>query len=110
MLPLYEWCAPHPFCAFVVNLCACTKGHRDTVDELWCGTYSDGVFKGGQIALYEAGIVLDSNPMEMVVFQSQKETHFNLHIQGIRTSIVAHSDRAGDSWGENYNRWSSHVH
>lgn len=118
-LPLHDEAPARPFTSMVVNLCACTKGHRDKGDKTWCTTFTIGKCEGGEICLHEAGLVLDSRPGDMIVFQSQKETHFNLHMKGIRSTVVLHSDRTMDAWtgGEEtegddppYNRWGSHIH
>lgn len=110
-LPLYERSPAHPFSNLVVNLCACTKGHRDHCDKKnRCATFTIAECEGGEICLYDSGLVFDSASGDMLLFQSRRDTHFNLHLKGIRASVVLHSDREGDKWVDNYNRWSSHVH
>ena len=109
ILPLHERSPAHPLGAMVVNLCACTIGHRDTIDRLWCSTFTFGDPEGGEICFYELGLVFDSRPGNMLVFHSQRETHFNLHMKGVRGALVLHSDRVGDKWADNYNRWSAYV-
>lgn len=116
-LPLHDQPPGRPFTSMVVNLGAVTKGHRDGGDKTWCGTFTIGDCKGGQICCYEAGLVLESRPSDFITFESQEQTHFNLNVEGIRASIVLHSDRTMDSWsgdGEEeqhpYNQWGSHVH
>jgi hypothetical protein len=47
---------------------------------------------------------------DMITFQSYNQTHFNLHITGIWASLVLHSDREGDKWSDNYNRWGDRLH
>ncbi|KZP14040.1 hypothetical protein FIBSPDRAFT_702759, partial [Athelia psychrophila] len=96
----------HPFTSMVINLCACTKGHRDHGDKKWCATFTLGDFEGGEICFHESGLVFDSRPGDILVFRSQDETHFNLHVKGTRSTIVFHSDRTMDSWVDNYNRWT----
>lgn len=114
-LPMNTRPAGAPFTSMVINLCACTKGHRDHGDKKWCTTFTIGDCKGGQLCLYESGLVFDSRPGDMIVFQSQRETHFNLHVNGIRSTVVLHSDRSMDSWAGDgaeeapYNRWINHV-
>jgi len=110
MLPLNEQSPADPFICWVLNLCACTKAHRDKGDKKWCITFALGDCEGGQLALHELGLVFDSAPGVMVAFHSCDQTHFNLHMKGIRASLVLHSDREGDKWGVNYNRWNGHVH
>jgi len=65
---------------------------------------------GGQLVLHELGLVFDCLPGDMIVFQSCNQTHFNLHMEGVRASLVLHSDRQGLRWGENYNGWEGHVY
>lgn len=62
--------------------------------------------------MYEAGLVFDSAHGDVLVFESSDQTHFNMHMKGIRGSLVTHSDRAGDRWTEDsYNRWGpDHIH
>ena len=65
---------------------------------------------GGELCLYEPGIVLESQAGDLVIFQSCKVTHFNLHFEGIRGSLVLHSDKTVDEWAENYNHWDGVVY
>lgn len=116
-IPLHTQPPGAPFTSMVVNLCACTKGHRDHGDKKWCTTFTIGDCKGGELCMHESGLVFDSRPGDMIVFQSQKETHFNLHMSGIRSTVVLHSDRSMDHWagpGDDtdppYNRWDKHVY
>jgi hypothetical protein len=67
------------------------------------------VCEGGQLCLYELGLVFDCDVRDLLVFQSSKQTHFNLHIKGICGSLVLHCDRTGGKWGDNYNRWGPYV-
>lgn len=48
-LPLHANSPGHPFTSMVVNLCACTKGHRDHGDKTWCTTFTIGDFQGLEI-------------------------------------------------------------
>lgn len=65
---------------------------------------------GGQLCLYEPGIVLESRDGDLVIFQSRKVTHFNLHFMGIRGSVVLHTDQTGDRWAQDFNGWADSVH
>jgi len=108
-LPLQDPSPAYPFSNWVINFCAATKGHRDTGDNGWCATVTFAACEGGQLCLYELGLVFDCAVGDLLVFQSSKQTHFNLHIKGIRGSLVLHCDRMGRKWGDNYNRWGSYV-
>jgi hypothetical protein len=111
LLPCNGVSPAYPYSNFVLNIGACTSGHRDKGDKNWCMTFTLGDCEGGQLVLQELGLVFDSAPGDMVTFQSSKQTHFNLHVNGIRASLVLHSDRMGDIWADGYNRWGpTHVH
>ena len=110
-LPANEVSPAYPYSNIAFNLCACTRAHRDKGDRGWCTTFTLGDCEGGQLVLHELGLVFDSAPGDMVIFQSSSQTHFNLHVKGIRASLVLHSDRMGDIWADSYNRWGPmHVH
>jgi len=109
-LPLNEHSPAYPYSNFVINFCASTKAHRDSRDNGWCTTFTFASCEGGQLCLYELGLVFDCGVGDMVVFQSSEQTHFNLHIKGTHGSLVLHCDWMGEKWGENYNRWNAYVH
>jgi hypothetical protein len=108
-LPLKERSPAHPFSNWVINFCACTTAHRDPGDNEWCVAITFAAGEGGQLCLYELGLVFDCDVGNMIAFQSSKQTHFNLHIKGVRGSLVLHSDRTGAKWAENYNDWPNYV-
>jgi hypothetical protein len=108
-LPLNDTSPAYPFSNWVINFGAATKAHRDSGDNGWCVSFTFAACDGGQLCLYELGLVFDCDIGDMVVFQSDKQTHFNLHIKGIRGSLVLHCDRTGYKWGDNYNRWGPYV-
>jgi hypothetical protein len=95
----------------VLNFGAATSGHRDCGDVLveLCIIATMQKCKGGQLCFYEPGIILESCNGDWSCFQSSSVTHFNLHFQGIRASLVLHSDSMGKAWAENYNCWPAHV-
>jgi hypothetical protein len=65
-----------------------------------------GQFAGGELCLFEPGLVMPLRNGDMVVFPSRSITHFNLHYEGTRASVVLHSDYAGKGWAENRNDWA----
>ena len=69
-----------------------------------------GVYIGAQLALVELGLVFDCEQGDLVAFRSCNQTHFNLHMKGIRASLVLHADKEGHKWVDNYNSWGTHVH
>lgn len=98
----------YPFGSIVINLNVVTNGHRDTMDHKVCLVIVLGEHEGGELCLEEPGLVLPMKSGDIVLFQSCKITHFNLHYKGERASIVLHSDKAllphvvdGHMWNSN---------
>jgi hypothetical protein len=94
----------------VVNLGVATSAHRDPGDDEFCLVITLQRCIGGGTCFYEPGIVVESCDGDGAAFPSCKVTHFNLHFDGIHSSLVLHSDSSGKEWAENYNRWSGHVY
>jgi hypothetical protein len=90
-----------------VNINVITKAHRDQKDLRWCLVIALGEGEGGELCLYEAGIVVALRTGDFILFPSGKLTHFNLHFKGKRASLVFHTDEAGDSWSISRNGWAS---
>jgi hypothetical protein len=109
MLPFNANTPSYPFAGFVLNFCVSTSGHRDLMDKRICVVIPFGVWQGGEICLYELGLVIKLKAGDIVVFPSCDITHFNLHFSGLRGSLVLHSDRQGDNWVKDFNGWSSHI-
>ncbi|PBK71936.1 hypothetical protein ARMSODRAFT_883170, partial [Armillaria solidipes] len=115
-LPLNERSPAYPFSGFVINVGVATNGHRDSFDKLICVVVPFGEWEGGELCLYEAGLVLRLKPWDVIIFPSGRITHFNLHFTGLRGSLVLHSDNRGDSWASGqdeaafeYNGWAHYV-
>ena len=101
----------HPFVGLVINLNAVTRAHRDSKDDTMCLVLALGDFEGGDLCLYEPGLVIPLRHGEFVVFPSGDITHLNLHYKGRRASIVLHTDREMSKWAEgDRNGWGSIVH
>ena len=98
-----------PFSGIVINICVSTTGHRDRSDKHICVVIPFGDWQGGEICLYELGLIIKLNPGDILIFPSCDITHFNLHFSGIRGSVVFHSDRQGDAWTEGFNGWKSYI-
>lgn len=97
----------YPFTGYVVNLNVVTDAHRDFKDKTICIVLALGQFQGGQLVLYEPGLVVDLRSGDWVAFPSGDTTHFNLHYKGKRASIVLHSDKEGDQWVKTRRGWES---
>ena len=107
-LPLGDRPATYPFGGFVLNIQVCTDGHKDEFDDTICLVIPFGDYEGGDLVLWERGLVLDLKQGHLIFFPSSRITHFNLHFTGFRGSIVMHTDKELKSW-ENRNGWSNHV-
>jgi hypothetical protein len=109
ILPLNHRPATYPFPGFVLNIQVCTEAHVDTNDDTICIVIPFGPYKGGELVLHEAGLVLELQEGDILIFPSYRLTHFNLHFTGIRGSIVLHSDKEVKSWNTNRNGWGNHM-
>lgn len=93
----------------MVNCNVSTRGHRDWGDQDICMIIVISDCSGGELCLYEPGMVLKLRNGDMAVFTSADTTHFNLHFQGRRSSFVFHSDRFSKSWNKDCNGWKDHI-
>ena len=95
----------------VINLNAATLAHRDCKDQGLCVVIAIGDFQGGELCLYEPGLVVPLRPGDIIVFPSTRITHFNIHYSGCRASIVLHTDREIDKWTNGQqNSWSHNMY
>ncbi|KAK6981412.1 hypothetical protein R3P38DRAFT_2578469, partial [Favolaschia claudopus] len=108
-LPLNERSAAYPFGGYIMNLCISTVGHRDNRDHRFCVviSYCHGEGVGGDLGMYETGLLLRTRPWDVGIFPSSAITHFNMPINGVRISIVLHSDIYGERWVANKNGWEN---
>jgi hypothetical protein len=104
-LPLNERSLAYPFGGFVINVSVSTRAHRDRFDKLFCVVIPFGKWTGGELCLYEPGFVFRLQPWDILIFPSCDVTHFNLHFEGTRLSLVLHSDKYGDQWVRDGNGW-----
>jgi hypothetical protein len=108
LLPFSEYLGIEPFTGLVFNVGVCTVGHRDTLDQKWCVVIPFCDFKGGALVLHEVGLVLEARAGDVIIFPSCDITHFNLHFEGMRVSLVLHVDKHGQRWVVKRNEWT-HV-
>lgn len=87
-----------------------TKGHRDGKDLAACVVLPVGRFVGGELCLKEAGLVLPLQSGDFAAFLSDRITHFNLHYQGRRVSVVCHTDSEGKRWSVDKGKWSENTY
>ncbi|KAJ7173955.1 hypothetical protein C8R43DRAFT_943594 [Mycena crocata] len=108
LLPGNARCPFAPFGGIVINLGGCSPGHCDDEDD---GDHCVVIpfmrdCKGGALVLHEPGLVLDLEAGDMVIFPSARLTHFNLHFQGVRASLVFHTDKSGAKRWRMANHWT----
>lgn len=107
ILPGNNTAVSAPFLGLVINLNVVTAAHRDSKDDSFCLVLAIGDFEGGELVLYEPGLVIPLCNGDFVIFPSCTLTHFNLHYKGRRASIVLHTDKEMTKWLEQRNGWSS---
>lgn len=78
-------------------------------DREGCAILVIGTFKGGELVLYEAGIVFELLNGDLFVFPSKDISHFNLHYEGVRLSLVMHSDKDGIGYQKDGSGWASFI-
>lgn len=66
--------------------------------------------EGGELAIYELGIVFGLRSFDAIFFRSRYLTHFNLHFRGVRGSLVFHSDGTGKKWVHDRNGWEDNIY
>lgn len=79
--------------------------HKDNGDLDGCIIAVVGPHSGGELCIAEAGLVLELIHGDWAVISSRKLTHFNLHYNGRRASLVLHSDKSGVSYQKDGNGW-----
>jgi hypothetical protein len=105
ILPNNEYPPVYPFGGVVVNFNISTRIHRDWKDLDICIVLVISDCEGGELVLYEPGIVLGLWNGDMVIFTSSKTSHFNLHFKGKHASMVFHTDRDLKGWQKDRNGW-----
>ena len=63
---------------------------------------------GGELVLVELKAVIPLKSGDIIIFRSSEISHFNLHFQGLRASLVCHSDGLSKPWLETRNNWQYH--
>ncbi|KAJ7817089.1 hypothetical protein B0H14DRAFT_2374187 [Mycena olivaceomarginata] len=106
-LPLNQRSDAFPFGGYVINFAACTEGHRDEFDDEYCVVLVDGEWEGGELGFFEPGFLFRLRRWNAIIFRSCEVTHFNMHMNGVRISIVLHSDKEGKKWVADKNKYSS---
>ncbi|TDL13766.1 hypothetical protein BD410DRAFT_810273 [Rickenella mellea] len=89
----------------VVNIAVATDAHRDEGDDEYCFMFPFGVWKKGELVLFEAGIVIEVPLFFLILFMSKRLTHFNLPFEGLRGSTVLQSDGTMKGWAYGRNGW-----
>jgi predicted 2-oxoglutarate/Fe(II)-dependent dioxygenase YbiX len=99
-----------PFVSLVVNINVHTEGHRDRKDLVLCLVIPIGEFEGGELVMYEQGLVVELRSGDFIVFCSAETTHFNLEYTGQRASFVFQTDSEFKKWLDGGNGWENNVY
>ena len=108
-IPFAQNLLSYPFTNLIVNLGAETSAHIDPQDNGLCVVLPFGNWTGGELCLYEPGLVLELRPGDVVMFPSNHVTHFNLRMEGYRGSLVLSTDSHMNSWIKDRNGWGAHI-
>lgn len=65
---------------------------------------------GGDLCLYQPGLMLLLCSEDAVIFHSCEVTHFNLTYTGKQASLVLHSDREGLKWVDGKMCWARNLY
>ena len=109
LLPNHPIIPSYPFCCITVNINVATWGHQDSEDLILCKVIPVGTFTGGELVLWEPGLVVELPSGSDIVFPSWKITHFNLDYVGERASLVLHTDKEMARWVGDRNRWADNL-
>ena len=72
ILPGNNTAVSAPFLGLVINLNVVTAAHRDSKDDGVCLVLAIGDFEGGELVLYEPGLVVPLRNGDFVIFPSCK--------------------------------------
>ena len=108
IMPLHDLSSVRPLTGLVINLNVSTPAHRDEGDDssIGCFVISIGPYTGGELCFWEPRLAIEMRSGDVVAFNSKRIVHFNLHYQGIRCSIVIHSDKSSASYLKDGNGWA----
>lgn len=109
-LPLNEWAPAYPFSGIVINVNIATRAHRDRADEEVCMVITISQCEGGALVLHESGLVVESRNRNCVGFPSVTQTHYNLDFNGLRASVVLHTDKDLQRWFKDMNGWIDNIY
>lgn len=110
IIPLHDRSLASPFPCFVLNFNVTTLFHKDSGDGCGCLVLVLGPHTGGELCLFEPRLVLQLKHGDWAVFRSQDISHFNLHYNGMRASIVIHSDKSGLSYQKDGHGWDENAY
>jgi hypothetical protein len=109
VLPLNTASPSYPFSGFMFNLRVVTDAHKDPKDKTWCEIIFLNECRGGHLCLHELGLKLNGKTGNILIFASCYITHFNSHFEGLRATLVLHTDKEGDKWADDGGGWGNHV-
>ena len=96
-----------PFTGIVINLNVSTRGHRDHKDRRCCLILCIKEGEGGDLVMVEPGVVVRMENGDSFLLHSFDITHLNMPYEGVRASLVFHSDQDLDNWVKDRNGWAT---
>jgi hypothetical protein len=109
VLPLQSQCPFHPHSSCVANIDAMSSPHYDSKDSCSCILCPFGEFEGGELVLWELGLIIKLRPFDILDFMSKNIFHFNLWYSGKRGSLVLQTDGSNPDYHKNHNNWGQCV-
>ncbi|KAJ7273894.1 hypothetical protein C8J57DRAFT_1063015, partial [Mycena rebaudengoi] len=109
VLPLNSASPMYPFAGFMINLRVVTDAHKDSKDAKWCLIIFINDGEGGHLCLHELGLKINGKTGNLLAFPSCWITHFNTHFEGLRCTLVLHTDKDGLEWEKDGGGWGHHI-
>ena len=104
-LPLDANSACTPFTGMVCNINACSNGHADKGDLNLCVVVPFGYWDDGELVLYQLGVAVKLQPLDIIIFDSKEMIHFNMPYKGLRGSLVMNTDKTLQGYRTDLNGW-----
>ena len=105
-LPYNDHMLCEPFLNMVFNSGVTTRAHWDSKDLGFCLVIPVGEWTGAWLGLYKHWLVWAPQSENLLWFLSNKITHFNMHLKGIRFSFVFSIDDSMLAYTQNGNHFN----
>lgn len=109
ILPNHPPSASYPFAGYTINVNVCTVAHLDRLDRRLCFSTPVHDGEGGELFLYELGLIFKMRTLDFLVWDSARITHFNALYAGERLSIIGNTCSASQAWIRDFNGFKSII-